>query len=66
MDNLENLIKFIDNNPLNLGNSSLARIAELANSKREHNAAYFTNKFIVNEIFKELPDIDKDNDEEDY
>lgn len=54
------LIRFIKENPLNLGNASLARIAELTNSKRENNAAYYTNKFIVNEIFKELPDIDKD------
>jgi len=54
------LIKFIQNNPLNLGNASLARIAELTNSKRENNAAYYTNKFILNEIFKELPSIEKD------
>ena len=46
--------------PLNLGNASLARIAELTNSKRENNAAYYTNKFILNEIFKELPSIEKD------
>ena len=38
----------------------MARIAELTNSKRENNAAYYTNKFIANEIFKELPDIDKE------
>ena len=54
------MIKFIQNNPLNLGNASLARIAELTNSKRENNAAYYTNKFILNEIFKELPSIEKD------
>jgi DNA (cytosine-5)-methyltransferase 1 len=51
---------FILNNPLNLGSASLARIAELTNSKRENNAAYYTNKFIVNEIYKQLPDIEKD------
>ena len=60
MEDAENLIKFIQNNPLNLGNASLARIAELTNSKRENNAAYYTNKFILNEIFKELPSIEKD------
>lgn len=59
LDDAEKLMEFIEENPLNLGNSSLARIAELTNSKRENNAAYYTNKFIVNEIFKELPDIDK-------
>ena len=60
LEDAENLIKFIQNNPLNLGNASLARIAELTNSKRENNAAYYTNKFILNEIFKELPSIEKD------
>lgn len=60
LNSLENLIQFIKINPLNLCNASLARIAELTNSKRENNAAYYTNKFIINEIFKELPDIDKD------
>lgn len=53
------LMNFIRTNPLNLGNSSLARIAELSNSKRENNAAYYTNKYIINEIFKDLPDFDK-------
>lgn len=56
----ENLMQFILDNPLNLGGASLARIAELTNSKRENNAAYYTNKFIVNEIYKQLPDFDKD------
>lgn len=60
LEDTENLIRFIQNNPLNLGNASLARIAELTNSKRENNAAYYTNKFILNEIFKELPSIGKD------
>ena len=56
----ENLMRFILDNPLNLGSASLARIAELTNAKRENNAAYYTNKFIVNEIYKQLPDFDKD------
>ena len=57
---IEKLVEFIHKNPLHLGSASLARIAELTNSKREHNAAYYTNKFIVNEIFKHLPDFEKD------
>lgn len=56
----ENLMQFISDNPQNLGGASLARIAELANSKRENNAAYYTNKYIVNEIYKRLPDFEKD------
>lgn len=56
---VEKLLDFIDKNPLNCGNATLARIAELVNSQRENNAAYYTNKFIVNEIYKELPEFAK-------
>lgn len=56
----EHLMQFILDNPLNLGSASLARIAELTNAKRENNAAYYTNKFIVNEIYKQLPDFEKE------
>jgi DNA (cytosine-5)-methyltransferase 1 len=33
---------------------------ELCNAKREENAAYYTNKFLVNEIMDILPDFGKD------
>lgn len=56
----DNLLHFIADNPLNLGGSSLARIAELTNSKRENNAAYYTNKYIINELYKQLPDFEKE------
>ena len=59
LNDVNNLIKFIKKNPMNVGYASLARIAELTNSKRENNAAYYTNKFIVNEIYKELPTFTK-------
>ena len=54
------LIKFIKENKLNLGNSTLARIAELTNSMRESNSAYYTNKFLVNEIVNKLPDAENE------
>ncbi|MCM1543037.1 MAG: DNA cytosine methyltransferase [Blautia sp.] len=57
--NAEKLMQFLSDNPLNLGGASLARIAELTNSGRENNAAYYTNKFIVNEIYKQLPNFEK-------
>lgn len=60
LNNIEYLLKFIKENPLDLGEATLARIAELTNSKRENNAAYYTNKYILNEIFKQLPDYEKD------
>lgn len=57
---VDNLIAFIQDNPFNIGYASLARIAELTNSKRENNAAYYTNKYIVNEVYKELPEFNKE------
>lgn len=60
LSDAENLMQFISENPLNLGSASLARIAELTNSKRENNAAYYTNKYIANELYKRLPEFDKD------
>ena len=60
LNNTDELIDFIKNNPEDLSFSTLARIAELSNSKRENTAAYYTNKSILNEIYRELPDISKD------
>lgn len=51
-----NLIKYIRQRLVNTSLASLSMIAELANQKRVLNSAYFTNKFIINEIMKELPD----------
>lgn len=59
LENQNEMLSFLRKNPLNLGQSSLARIAELTNSKRENNSAYYTNKSILNEIYKYLPDFDK-------
>ena len=51
----KNLIDFITKNPKNLSVSTLSRIAELCNSKRTENAAFFTNKSLITEIIKNLP-----------
>lgn len=56
LDNNTNLKKFIltYKNEFNL--STLSQIIEYANSKRQKNSAYFTNKFIIQEIFENLPE----------
>lgn len=54
----DELFNYINNN--NLDTASLSRLIELANSKREDNAAFFTNKVLLNEIYKKLPEIDKE------
>jgi len=56
----DNLIRYIQTNPLNVGFSSLSKIAEMANSNRTKNSAYFTNKVLISEIINELPNIEQD------
>lgn len=60
LDDVDKLLDFLRENRLNLGDATFARIAELSNSLRENNSAYYTNKFIINEIYRMLPDFEKD------
>ena len=60
LDNEDVLYSFVENNPENLDIPTLMRITELCNAKREENAAFYTNKFIVNEIIGNLPSFSKD------
>lgn len=60
LDERENLCSFLRDNPLALDVASLMRITELCNARREKNAAFYTNKFIVNEIMGSLPTFSKD------
>ncbi len=52
----DELIEFIEKNPLRLSLSALSRIAELANTKRTGNAAFFTSKPLITEMLRNLPD----------
>lgn len=60
LETRSNLKTFLKSNPLGLDSASLIRITELCNAKREQNAAFYTNKFIVNEIMCSLPSFGKD------
>lgn len=60
LSEIENLKKFIIENPLALSAATLGKIAELANTGRTDNAAYFTSKSLVTEMMKNLPETDKD------
>ncbi|GHV72958.1 DNA methyltransferase [Spirochaetia bacterium] len=53
------LTRFLSKNPLDLDIASLMRITELCNARREKDAAFYTNKFIVNEIMGQLPTFGK-------
>ena len=61
LSDIQKLREFIVANPLNLSTSTLRRIAELANTNRTDNAAYFTNKYLITEMMKAIPDSDKDS-----
>lgn len=61
LQKVENLRLFIRDNPMNLSPAALCRIAELANTSRTDNAAYFTSKTLITEMMKALPDTDKEN-----
>ena len=50
--NLEDLLSFIRNNPMNLSLSALARIAELSNTQRTDDAAFYTNKALITEMMR--------------
>ena len=60
LDQKDNLFSFVERNPEDLDVATLMRITELCNAKREENAAFYTNKFIVNEIMGRLPNFSKD------
>ncbi|EAJ7528992.1 modification methylase [Campylobacter jejuni subsp. doylei] len=57
--NFNKLKNFIKQNQNLISLSSLLRISELSNIQRLKDSAYFTNKFITNEIAKTLPNFDK-------
>lgn len=61
LDDVSNLIHYIHANPRNLGFASLCRLVELANSNRNEQEAYFTNKALITEIIKALPEIGNDS-----
>ena len=51
----ENLKRFIKENPCNYDYKNLFKIAELANSRRVDNSAYYTRQDICYSILKDLP-----------
>lgn len=59
--NSNKLKEYIISNKDNIDTASLATIAEMSNAKRESHSAYFTNRFIVNEIAKTLPTFNKNS-----
>lgn len=55
----EKLRIFIEKNELSLSAATLGKIAEMANTSRTDNAAFFTSKTLITEMMKNLPDTEK-------
>lgn len=60
LDENGNLKKYLYKNKNCLSLSTLSMIIEYANAKRQKNSAYFTNKYIVQAIFENLPELEGD------
>lgn len=58
LDDSNNLKMYLIENKDKYSLSTLSTIIEYANSKRQKHSAYFTNKFIVQEIFENLPEFE--------
>ena len=59
-NDVDKLIDFIETNPMNLSVSALSRIAELSNTRRTDDGAFYTNKALITEMIKHLPDTEKE------
>lgn len=55
-----NLLNYLYENKTRFSLSTLSMIIEYANAKRKKNSAYFTNKYILQVIFENLPEIERD------
>lgn len=55
----KNLLEFIDKNSDKLTFTTISQIVELSNAERNNEEAFYTNKFLLNYIYKELPNINK-------
>lgn len=66
LEKFENLSAYIyakgrkENSQKELSAATLSRIAELANNKRVENAAYYTGKNTLTEVFQHLPTFEKE------
>lgn len=60
LESVEIMRAFLECNPEKLDLPTLMRITELCNARRDENAAFYTNKFLVNEIMDKLPTFNKE------
>ena len=56
LENIENLTVFLEKNSLKFPYSILSKIAELSNTARTENSAYYTSQDICYSVIKDLPE----------
>ena len=59
LNELPNLLRFLEDNWSKYDETDLRDIAEYANANRQKNSAYYTDSFIVNDIIESLPILNK-------
>ena len=59
LNELPNLLQFLEDNWSKYDEIDLRDIAEYANANRQKNSAYYTDSFIVNDIIESLPILNK-------
>lgn len=57
---IEDLAKFLKENREFYSESTILRIIEITNTKRQTHSAFYTNRFIVEHIIEYLPEFEKD------
>lgn len=60
LEEISNLTSFLVKNRNLYTESTLLRIVEMANTKRQTHSAFYTNRFIVEHIIEDLPEFEKD------
>lgn len=60
LEKTENLLKFLAEYKGVYSEPTMLRIIEMANTKRQSHAAFYTNRFIVEHIIEDLPEFEED------
>lgn len=60
LENTDNLLSYLMEEKNQYTESSVLRLIEISNTKRQSHAAFYTNRFIVEHIIEDLPNFDKD------
>ena len=60
LENISNLTNFLRENRDFYTESTILRIIEMANTKRQTHSAFYTNRFIIEHIVEDLPEFEKD------